>query len=222
MTRLVRIDADPLALTPPEAVDSLRKGGMVICPTDTLYALAVDPLSWPAVSRLVAAKSRDRGKPIPLLLSGTDAAGRWARRIPKGAARLMRRFWPGALTIVLPAVPGLHPAITGGGDTVGLRVPAHPVPRTLAEGVSGAITGTSANRGGEPGAWETPEEIVREFSGEVEWVLWDGKAGRRAPAEGGRKAPQGSTVVRMTDGRPELLREGIVPFRDIMEFLDEG
>ncbi|MBP2676727.1 MAG: translation factor Sua5, partial [Deltaproteobacteria bacterium] len=138
--------------------------------------------------------------------------GRWARRVPEGADRLMRRFWPGALTLVLPAVPGLHEAITGGGDTVGLRVPDHPVPRALAKGLSGAITGTSANRGGDPGAWATPEEIVREFSGEVDWVLWDGD----------RRTPPGSTVVRVTDGRPELLRDGAVPFRDILEFLEKG
>ena len=212
MTRLVRLDADPPPCLPPETVDSLRNGGVVICPTDTLYALAVDPLSGEGVSRLVAAKSRDRGKPIPLLLSGPEEVGRWARRIPEGADRLMRRFWPGALTLVLPAAPGLHAAITGGGDTVGLRVPDHPVPRALAKGLSGAITGTSANRGGDPGEWESPEEIVREFAGEVDWVLWDG----------GRWATQGSTVVRMTDGHPALLREGAVPFRDILEFLEKG
>ena len=212
MTRLVRLDADPPEGMPPEAIASLRNGGMVICPTDTLYALAVDPLSGAGVSRLVAAKSRDRGKPIPLLLSGPEEVGRWARRIPEGADRLMRRFWPGALTLVLPAAPGLHAAITGGGDTVGLRVPDHPVPRALAKGLSGAITGTSANRGGDPGTWESPEEIVREFAGEVDWVLWDG----------GRRATKGSTVVRMTDGHPSLLREGSVPFGDIVAFLEKG
>jgi len=212
MTRTVRLDGDPAAGVPPEAVASLRDGGLVVCPTDTLYALAADPLSAEGVSRLVEAKSRDRGKPIPLLLSGPEEAGRWARRVPEGARRLMERLWPGALTLVLPAVTGLHAAITGGGDTVGLRVPDHPVPRALARGLSGAITGTSANRGGEPPAWESPEEIVREFSGEVDWVLWDGA----------RRGMPGSTVVRMRDGRPELLREGAVPFREILEILEKG
>jgi L-threonylcarbamoyladenylate synthase len=212
MTRLIRLDADPPAGMPPEAIASLRSGGMLVCPTDTLYALAVDPLSEKGVSRLVAAKGRDRGKPIPLLLSGTEEVGRWARGVPEGADRLMRRFWPGALTLVLPAAPGLHAAITGGGDTVGLRVPDHPVPRALAKGLSGAITGTSANRGGDPGTWESPEEIVREFAGEVDWVLWDGS----------RRATQGSTVVRMKDGHPTLLREGAVPFCDIVAFLEKG
>jgi L-threonylcarbamoyladenylate synthase len=211
LTRLLRLDAEAPDRLPPELFSSLREGGLVICPTDTLYGLAADPLSGRGLDRLVAAKSRDRGKPVPLLLAGPQEVGRWARRVPDGASRLMRRFWPGALTLVLPAVPGIHPALTGGGDTVGLRVPDHPVPRALAGGVSGAVTGTSANRGGEPGAWGSPEEIVREFSGEVDWVLW----------EGSRSSP-GSTVVRMTDEHPALLRDGAIPFRVIMEFLEKG
>jgi L-threonylcarbamoyladenylate synthase len=123
----------------------------------------------------------------------------------------MDRFWPGALTLVLPADPGVHPAVTGGGDTVGLRVPDHPIPRALAAGLSGAVTGTSANRSGNPGAWGSAEEIVREFTGAVDWVLWQGAG----------NSP-GSTVVRMTDDRPVLLREGVLPFRDIIEFLGGG
>jgi len=123
----------------------------------------------------------------------------------------MDRFWPGPLTLVLPADPGVHPAVTGGGDTGGLRVPDHPVPRALAARLSGAATGTSANRSGNPGAWESAEEIVREFTGTVDWVLW-----------GGAGTPPGSTVVRMLDDHPVLLREGALPFRDIIEFLQKG
>jgi L-threonylcarbamoyladenylate synthase len=92
-----------------------------------------------------------------------------------------------------------------------LRVPDHPVPRALAALLSGAVTGTSANRSGAPGAWNSPEEIVREFAGAVDWVLW-GSAGHS----------HGSTVVRMIDDRPVLLREGVLPFHDIIEFLQRG
>jgi tRNA A37 threonylcarbamoyladenosine synthetase subunit TsaC/SUA5/YrdC len=95
------------------------------------------------------------------------------------------------------------------------------VPRRLAEALGGAITGTSANRSGNPGAWIRAEEIVREFAGEVEWVLWDGPA-PRPPGEGGAGRPAASTVVRMVDDRPTLLREGAIPFRDITEFLEKG
>jgi L-threonylcarbamoyladenylate synthase len=134
----------------------------------------------------------------------------------------MDRFWPGALTLVLPADPGVHPAVTGGGDTVGLRVPDHPVPRALAALLSGAVTGTSANRSGNPGAWGSAEEIVREFTGAVDWVLWGGNApSGNARREGAGNSP-GSTVVRMIDDAPVLLREGVLPFRDIIEFLQRG
>jgi tRNA A37 threonylcarbamoyladenosine synthetase subunit TsaC/SUA5/YrdC len=149
--------------------------------------------------------------------------------------------------------------VTGGGDTVGLRVPDHPVPRALAALLSGAVTGTSANRSGNPAAWGSPEEIVREFTGAVDWVLWGGapphfelRAGGVPPMEvdkgavrasrcrgtpavgrtGGKPAGDsrragagnspGSTVVRMIDDHPVLLREGVLPFHDIIEFLKRG
>ena len=191
MTRLILLDADradrrmgPNPRYFEEMIASLRAGGAVIFPTDTLYGLGVDPCSEKGLDRLFAAKGRDRGKPIPLLLSGGEQVDRWTRHVPPAAARLMDRFWPGALTLVLPADPGVHPAVTGGGDTVGLRVPDHPVPRALAAGLSGAVTGTSANRSGNPGAWESAEEIVREFTGAVDWVLWGG-SGRGAPGRRG-------------------------------------
>ena len=267
MTRLILLDAGradrsmaPAPRFPEEMIASLRAGGTVIFPTDTLYGLGVDPRSETGLKRLFAAKGRDRGKPIPLLLSEGEQVDRWARHVPPAAARLMGRFWPGALTLVLLADPGVHPAVTGGGDTVGLRVPDHPVPRALAALLSGAVTGTSANRSGNPGAWGSAEEIVREFTGAVDWVLWGGapprfelRAGgvppmgvdtgavrasrcRGTPAAGrtGGNAPSGnarregvghspgSTVVRMIDDDPVLLREGVLPFRDIIEFLQRG
>jgi L-threonylcarbamoyladenylate synthase len=228
MTRLVLLDADradspttPEPRFPEEMIASLRAGGTVIFPTDTLYGLGVDPRSETGLNRLLAAKGRDRGKPIPLLLSDGKQADRWARHVPPAAARLMDRFWPGALTLVLPADPGVHPAVTGGGDTVGLRVPDHPVPRALAALLSGAITGTSANRTGNPAAWGSAEEIVREFTGTVDWVLWGGESVSDAYREGAGNSP-GSTVVRMIDDQPVLLREGVLPFRRIIEFLQRG
>jgi L-threonylcarbamoyladenylate synthase len=222
VTRLVRLDADRVVCLPQEVVASLKGGGMAVFPTDTLYGLGGDPTSDAGLARLFAIKRREGGKPIPLLLSGAEAVDRFARHVPEGAARLMARFWPGALTIVLPAEAGVARTVTGGGDTVGLRVPDHPVPRALALALGGAITGTSANRSGNPGDWESAEEIVREFTGEADWVLWDGKVRRTAAREAGPGRSPGSTVVRMTDDVPILLREGVLPFRDITEFLEKG
>ncbi|MCL5884747.1 MAG: L-threonylcarbamoyladenylate synthase [Deltaproteobacteria bacterium] len=222
MTRLVRFDGGSVAFFPAEVAESARRGGMVIYPTDTLYGLGVDPRSRAGLSRLLAAKGREGRKPIPLLLDDPARAPDWAAEIPDAAARLMGRFWPGALTIVLPAAAGVLPAVTAGGSTVGLRVPDHPIARALARALGGAVTGTSANRAGNPGIWRTAEEIVREFTGEVEWVLWDGPSPAAGKAEGAAGASPASTVVRAEGGEVSLLREGVIPFRTITDFLSKG
>jgi tRNA A37 threonylcarbamoyladenosine synthetase subunit TsaC/SUA5/YrdC len=92
----------------------------------------------------------------------------------------------------------------------------------LAKALGGAITGTSANRAGNPGDWSSAEEIVREFTGEVDWVLWDGPPPAAAAAGPGARQSPGSTVVRACDEEVVLLREGAIPFREITEFLKKG
>ncbi len=218
MTRLVRFDRANVSFFPPGVIESLLAGGMAIYPTDTLYGLGVSPRSPEGLARLVAAKGREGGKPIPLLLDEAGRADSFAAHVSGAAARLMERFWPGALTIVLPALPSVPPAVTGGGGTVGMRVPDHPVPRALARALGGAVTGTSANRAGNPGIWREAEEIVREFTGEVDWVLWDGPS--PGAAAGPAQAP--STVVRVEEGRVVLIREGAIPFRTVTEHLSRG
>ncbi len=222
MTRLARFDAGNVAFFPPGVVDSLLAGGTAIYPTDTLYGLGVDPRSKEALRRLLVLKNRDGKKPIPLLLSGVDRVSDWAERVPAAALRLMEEFWPGGLTIVLPARAGAPQQITGGSGTVGLRVPNHPIACALARALGGAITGTSANRAGNPGDWRNAEEIVREFTGEVEWVLWDGPPPAAAASGPGARRSPGSTVVRAGDEEVVLLREGAIPFREITEFLKKG
>lgn len=217
MTRLFRIGSGGGTLVPPGVFRALQAGTVVVFPTDTLYGLGADPGSAGALGRLASLKGRREGKPIPLLLDSADRAGSFAAEVPETARRLMERFWPGALTIVLPAAPRLHPVVTGTGRTVGLRVPDHPVPRALAKALGGAVTGTSANRAGSPGRWREPGEIAREFGGRVEWILWDGPA----RAEGNGTSP-GSTVVSVEGGRLVLLREGEIPFRIVTTYLGKG
>lgn len=218
MTRLVRFDRTNVSFFPPGVTESLLAGGMAIYPTDTLYGLGVDPRSPAGLARLVAAKGREGGKPIPLLLDEPGRAASYAAQVGAEAERLMARFWPGALTIVFPALPSVPPAVTGGGGTVGLRVPDHPVARALARALGGAVTGTSANRAGNPGNWRAAEEIVHEFTGEVDWVLWDGPS----PGSAGGPPPAPSTVVRIEGGRAILVREGAIPFPAITEQLSRG
>lgn len=220
MTRLVRFDSGGVAFFPAEVAESLRRGGAVVFPTDTLYGLGVAPRSEAGLARLFAAKRREEAKAIPLLLDEAARASEWAAEIPPVASRLMERFWPGALTVVVPAAPEVLPPITGGGGTVGLRVPDHPIARALARSIGGAITGTSANRAGNPGAWTSPEEILREFTGLVDWILWDGPP----PAAAGKKgaASPASTVVRVAGDDLFLVREGMIPFRTLTDFLSKG
>lgn len=208
MTRVA--DVAGLADVPGDAADSLRSGGLVIYPTDTLYGMGVDPRSPAALDRLFRVKGREAGKPIPLLLAGPGQVECWAGCVPEAASALMARFWPGALTLVLPAAAGVLPAITGGGETVGLRVPAHPVARTLAASAGGAVTGTSANRAGEAGGWQSADALLAEFAAEADWLLWDGPAGSALP----------STVVSVSaSGTVSLVREGTIPLRVINEYL---
>jgi L-threonylcarbamoyladenylate synthase len=220
VTRLVLMGRKEAAF-PRDVIDALRGGGLAVYPTDTLYGLGADPRSEAGLARLLSVKGRAPGKPIPLLLDGPDRAEEWAARIPRAAARLMERFWPGALTIVVPARPDVPAAVTGGKATVGLRVPDHPVPRALAGALGGAVTGTSANRGGAPGIWRDAEEIVGEFNGAVDWVLWEGPLPAEGEAEGPKPGPA-STVLRVDEEEVVLLREGVVPFRAVTEFLKKG
>jgi L-threonylcarbamoyladenylate synthase len=175
--------------------------------------MGVDPRSPDAVARLIRAKGREAGKAMPLLLSDADRVADWAAVVPDVAARLMRRFWPGALTLALPAAPGLPPEVAGPGGTVGLRVPAHPVARALAAAAGGAVTGTSANRSGQPGLWQAPNALRAEFEGEADWLLWDGPVASSLP----------STVVAVpASGDPVCIREGAIPFRAILDHLEKG
>ncbi len=186
------------------AVDLLKRGGVVAIPTDTLYGLAADPLDEGAVRRIFRLKGRPAGNPIPLLLSDPEEVHRWAARIPESARRLTDRLWPGPLTLVLRRSEEVPDVVTGGGDTVGLRVPDHAVPRSISRLLGAPLTGTSANRTGSPGL-STAHAVRCELSGEVDFVV-DGVSG-----QDGRP----STVVDLSGDRPRILRRGAVSAAEI-------
>ncbi len=124
------------------AAAALRRGGVVAYPTETFYGLGALAADGAAVARLVAAKGRPDGKPLPLLAAGLDQVEAVAV-LPPLARRLAAAFWPGPLTLVVPARPGLHPAITGGGATVGIRVTSSPVAVALARAAGGVFVAAS-------------------------------------------------------------------------------
>ncbi|MDA0770327.1 MAG: threonylcarbamoyl-AMP synthase [SAR202 cluster bacterium Casp-Chloro-G4] len=191
------------------AVDALKRGGVVGIPTDTLYGLAACVFDDDAVRRVFDLKGRPANMPMPVLLARAGDMGNCVMGdVPEAAIRLAERFWPGALTLVLKRSTAISDIVSAGGDTVALRVPNHPVPRQLAEGLGAPITGTSANRSGEPGL-TTAKAVRYVFGDELEIVVEAGEI------LGG----VASTVLDLSGGRPVLLRQGAVSQEDIEDTL---
>ena len=185
----------------PGAIDAaiavIAAGGIVGVPTETVYGLAVLPTERP-LEALVAAKGRDPGKGIALLVDGLEQLT-GVVHVPPAAVRLAERFWPGPLTLVLPIRAGLvlPELLTGGRTTLGVRVPDHAVPRTLARRL-GPLAVSSANRTGRPDAL-TAAELIEAVGERARLVLDDG------PVRGGRAS---SVVGVPEDGPVEVFREG--------------
>lgn len=189
-----------------QAVAALAEGGVIGLPTDTVYGLAVDPFLPGAADRLFEVKQRPRDVSLAVLVSGVEQALSLATAVPASAAALMARFWPGALTVVLPARPGLGADLGDDEATVGVRCPAHPVPLALCAAV-GPLATTSANRHREP-TLTTAAEVAAAFGDEVAVVL-----------DGGTCTGSPSTVVDCTGVEPKLLREGRVPWTEVLAAL---
>jgi L-threonylcarbamoyladenylate synthase len=181
-----------------EVADVLRRGGIVAYPTETFYGLGALAADAAAVARLARAKGRPDGKPLPLL-AADRAAVEAVAVLDGGAARLADAFWPGPLTLVLPARPGLAPEVTAGTATVGIRVPSAEVARALAREAGGALVSTSANLAGEP-------PPVR--AGDLAPAL---RARLDAVLDGG-ETPGGlpSTVAAVDGGTLRIVRQGAI------------
>ncbi|BDG01704.1 L-threonylcarbamoyladenylate synthase [Anaeromyxobacter oryzae] len=193
-----------------EAAAVLRAGGIVVYPTETFYGLGALSSAGDALDRLARAKLRPEGKPLPLLAA--DRAQVLAVATLEGAAaRLADRFWPGPLTLVLPARPGLHPAITAGGATIGIRVPGSELARALAAAAGAPLVSTSANLSGGPPP-DRVEALDPALRARVDHVLDAG------PTPGGLA----STVVLVEGEALRLVRAGAVPFEDLQAELARG
>ncbi|MBI5523074.1 MAG: threonylcarbamoyl-AMP synthase [Desulfarculus sp.] len=181
------------------AAGVLAEGGLVIYPTETLYGIAADYRNDGALARLVVLKGRDGAKPFPLILASPDEVDSLALAIPPQARELMARFWPGPLTLVLAARPGLSPRLLSPEGGVGLRVSSHPVAAGLAAGLGRAITATSANLAGQPPASRV-EDLAPALLAGVDLVLDAG------PTPGGPP----STVLDARAWPPKVLRQGAI------------
>ena len=188
------------------AVKAVREGGIIAYPTETFYGLGVDAFNAAAVKRLVKLKARPGLKAISIIIKDACVLNTVVSEIPPEATRLIKRFWPGPLTIVFKAVEGLPGALTGENATIGVRVSAHPTAARLAAELSVPLTATSANPSGDPPP-VTPEEVLSYFDGALD-VLIDGG---RLP---GRLA---STVVDVTGAEVKLLRAGAIDEHELRQ-----
>lgn len=192
----VRWPADPARIA--QAAERLRQGAVIAFPTDTLYGVGARARDPVAVERLYRAKQRPPGQPMVWLVTGKDQVETDAV-VSDEAADLMRRFWPGPLTLVLPKRPGVPDAVTAGGPTVAVRVPAHPVALALLRAAGVPVAAPSANRS----AGLSPTRaghVLRGLDGRIDLLLDGG------PTAVGIE----STVLDLTATPPRLLRPGMV------------
>src|SRR5262245_9708300 len=192
-----------------EAVTWILRGGVVALGTDTLYGLAVDPFNRAAVSRLFEVKEREPDREVPLIAAETGQITAHLGRVTPAAERLASRYWPGPLTLVVPAPASLSRDVTGGRKTVGVRVPAFAIARAVCTGCGRPVTATSANLSGQPPTAD-PDAVERTLGGRIDFLLDTG------PTPGGPP----STIVDVTVDPPALIREGAVPWAEIQTWLD--
>jgi L-threonylcarbamoyladenylate synthase len=178
----------------------LRGGGIVAYPTETFYGLGALARDAGALARLAHAKGRPDGKPLPLIAADLGQVEEVAA-VDAAARALAARFWPGPLTLVLPAAPDLDPLVTAGSGTVAIRVPGSELARALAREAGGALVSTSANLAGEPPA-TTAGALAPALLAVLDHVLDGGATPGGLP----------STIVALDGGAPRLVRAGAVPF----------
>jgi L-threonylcarbamoyladenylate synthase len=181
------------------AADLLRRGGLVAFPTETVYGLGASALDPAAVARIFTAKGRPSNNPLIVHLAGAGEVARVAADWPEAAALLAQRFWPGPLTLVLPRGPAVPDAVTAGGPTVAVRVPAHPVARALLVAAGVPLAAPSANRSNRLSP-TLAEHVLRDLGGRIDLILDGG------PTAGGIE----STVLDLTTRPPRLLRPGLI------------
>lgn len=179
------------------AAEILRAGGLVAFPTETVYGLGADAANPAALARLYAAKGRPAAHPVIVHFADAAGAFAWAREVPPAARMLAARFWPGPLTMILKRAPHVGDDVTGGQDTVGVRVPSHPVAQALLRAFGGGIAAPSANLFGRVSPTE-PAHVREDLGAAVDLVLEGG------PSEVGIE----STIVDMSGAAPTLLRPG--------------
>jgi L-threonylcarbamoyladenylate synthase len=181
------------------AAEAILRGGVVAFPTDTFYGLGCSLVDSGAVEMLYRLKRRPADLAVISLIADPEQVEALAAEVPEVAATLMRRYWPGPLSIIFKASPLVPPGSRGARDTVALRFPRHPIAIALVHAVGGPVVASSANLSGQPPA-RTAEEVASVFGNQLDLIL-DG---------GPSQAVEPSTLVDVSRGRLEVLRPGAV------------
>ena len=179
------------------AIETLRRGDVIVFPTETLYGLGADALNSEAVEKVFKLKGRDSQNPIPVLVADPEMLRNLVSEIPPLAQKLMDRFWPGPLTLVLPAREDLPKPLLNASAGIAVRISSQPIATQLLKELGRPMTATSANPSGKEPA-RTLQETKRYFSGKVNFFL-----------DGGRlSSKSGSTVVEVVGAAIKIIREG--------------
>lgn len=192
------------------AVTILREGGLVAFPTETVYGLGADASNPEAVAKIFKAKGRPQHHPVIVHIANPEQMNQWTQDIPSAALKVANKFWPGPLTLILKRKPHVSDIITGGQDTIGLRVPAHPVAQRLLKMFGGGIAAPSANKFSHISA-TTAQHVREEFGEEIDCILDGGMCDVGIE----------STILDLSRSHPVLLRPGRISATAIATTLDE-
>lgn len=193
-----------------QAAELIKQGKIVVFPTETVYGIGTNGLDENAVKKLYEVKQRPLSKPISLLVSNMEMINLIAKDITKVEYKIMEKFFPGPLTIILKKKEIVPDILTAGQDTVGVRMPIGEIARKLVEYANVPIAAPSANISGEPSGTNL-QEIKKHFGGKVDYFI-DG---------GNSELGLASTIVQVVDGKPQILRQGSITLEQINQiFLD--
>lgn len=187
-----------------QAAEFIKQGKIVVFPTETVYGIGTNGLDENAVKKLYQIKQRPTNKPISLLVSNMEMVNLIAKDITEKEYKIMEKFFPGPLTIILKKKDIVPDIVTAGQDTVGVRMPSGEIARELVEYANVPIAATSANMSGEPSGTNL-QEIMKQFEGKVDFSI-DG---------GNSELGLASTIVQVIDGKPQILRQGSITLQDI-------
>ena len=192
----------------PRIANTITRGSIIAFRTDTFYGFGADPFHHDALRKIKQLKGREQGKPILIVISGSDQIDRLVTERTRNFNTLASRFWPGPLTLIGKAAPEVSDLLTAGTGTVGVRLPDDDNVRALISACGGVLTATSANPADETPA-KTAQEVSDYFGEAMELIVDDGPAQTDLP----------STVVDVSNSEPKLIREGVIAWAAIQAAL---